>query len=184
MGELGSIKYRNKRTLSPSGTDYLKEAMEFTLLSAENRERMRMVIRKNRKRKLQDLLIKWSLLSLITLTCSYYLYQIVRPAESLPITQSEIMEMTERDNKFLFFITDGDNWLKKEKWHNAIFQYKKALEIYPGDYEALYRLTLAYSYRCQNTAVDCDLGEKHLDELLNFQSGDSRLIALTEIYKK
>ncbi|CAL2077389.1 hypothetical protein [Tenacibaculum sp. 190524A02b] len=35
--------------------------------------------------------------------------------------------------KYSYFIQDGDEWLKKGHFKNAIFQYRKALEMFPND---------------------------------------------------
>ena len=49
---------------------------------------------------------------------------------------------------YLFFIRDGDKYIEEEKWHNAIFQYTEALKLFPKEFDANYRLSLAYSYSC------------------------------------
>jgi len=82
------------------------------------------------------------------------------------IEQEKLMTKKEKDEKYLFFITDGDNWLKQNHWHNAIFQYKKALELYPNSYDANYRLALAYSYRCYFEKLNCADGKILIDKLI------------------
>jgi hypothetical protein len=39
-----------------------------------------------------------------------------------------------------------------------VFQYKKALSLYPKDFDANYRLALGYSYQCQYNFENCDTG--------------------------
>ena len=60
-------------------------------------------------------------------------------------------EDTIKRNKYLECIDDGDKWLRKNHWHNAIFQYRAALNLYPSDFDANYRLVLALTYRSQQT---------------------------------
>lgn len=67
--------------------------------------------------------------------------------------------------KYLFFIDDGDKWLQKRNYYNAVFQYKKALQLYPSDFDANYRLALGYSYRCQYDFEDCGTGKELIDKL-------------------
>jgi len=69
--------------------------------------------------------------------------------------------------KYSFFIMDGDTWLEDKKWHNAVFQYKKALEIFPEEYDANYRLALAYAYRCQYENKNCNEGKILVEKLNN-----------------
>ncbi len=73
----------------------------------------------------------------------------------------------EKSNKdqYMFYINDGDNWISKRNYYNAAFQYKKALGLFPGDFEANYRLALAYSYRCQYDFEDCKIGMQLIRKL-------------------
>lgn len=58
--------------------------------------------------------------------------------------------------KFNFCIQDGDNWLEKEHYKNAIHQYKQALSYFPENKLAKAKLRNAYKKRCENTNTDCD----------------------------
>ena len=62
------------------------------------------------------------------------------------------------EEKYLFYLEDGDAWLQKRNYYNAVFQYKKAVALYPSDFEANYRLALGYSYQCQYDFENCDKG--------------------------
>ena len=59
-------------------------------------------------------------------------------------------------NQFNYLIESGDVWLKKEKYYNAIFQYKLALKIFPENKIAIEKLTNTYSFRCLAENIDCD----------------------------
>jgi tetratricopeptide (TPR) repeat protein len=59
------------------------------------------------------------------------------------------VSLVKKNKTYLFYLNDGDARLKKHQYHNAIFQYKKALEVFPSEFDAQYRLALAYSYQCQ-----------------------------------
>ncbi|NAS30285.1 hypothetical protein GTQ40_04830 [Flavobacteriaceae bacterium R38] len=85
--------------------------------------------------------------------------------------------------KYLFFINDGDNWLQEKKWHNAIFQYKKALEIFPNEYDANYRLALAYTYRCKYESTNCNEGETLVNTLIKAFPDKINLNELKRNYK-
>ena len=62
------------------------------------------------------------------------------------------------EDKYLYYMEDGDRWLQKRSYHNAIFQYKKAVELFPSEFTALYRMAVAYSYQCQYEFEGCEEG--------------------------
>lgn len=49
-------------------------------------------------------------------------------------------------DKFTFLVSDGDKWSGQSSRNNAIFQYKKALEIFPNNFDVELRLAKAYIY--------------------------------------
>ena len=56
---------------------------------------------------------------------------------------------------YLYFIQDAENWKKKRKWHNAIFQYRKALEIYPNHLETQIKLANVLLFQCESEGTEC-----------------------------
>lgn len=58
--------------------------------------------------------------------------------------------------KFNFVIQDGDRWLAKKQYKNAIYQYNKALEYFPDNSLAKEKLNIAYKERCKYSNIDCD----------------------------
>ena len=81
--------------------------------------------------------------------------------------QVEVNEraMVGKTKKYLFYIEDGDKWLENGRFHNAIFQYKLAREIYPGEYDVNYRLALAYGSKCRYEQSGCEEGRLILQDL-------------------
>ena len=73
-------------------------------------------------------------------------------------TTQEISLENDDEEKYYFYLEDGDKWLQKRNYYNAVFQYKKAVALYPSDFEANYRLALGYSYQCQYDFENCDKG--------------------------
>lgn len=108
----------------------------------------------NEKRK--NLIILTTLALIFTVLISYSSHQFITSFESSKNIEKEKKEEKKLKEKFNFYITDGDEWLVKEHYKNAIFQYKLAVETYPLNFEARYRLALAYTYRCQFENLDCD----------------------------
>lgn len=78
-------------------------------------------------------------------------------------------------------INNGDQWLKKRKWHNAIFQYKKALEIFPTEYDINFRLASAYAYRCESKFENCFEAKELLNKLLSRDPENSKLLKLKKV---
>ena len=93
----------------------------------------------------------------------------------------EKIEKDKKMEKYNFFIKDGDNYIKKAQWHNAMFQYNKAIEIFPNDYHAYYRYSYAAVYRCRNEKENCDEAEKSLNKLLKEYPEQQELIELEQI---
>ena len=75
-------------------------------------------------------------------------------------TAQEVSLENNNEEEYMFFLKDGDAWLQKRNYYNAVFQYKKAVALYPSDFEANYRLALGYSYQCQYDFENCDKGMK------------------------
>lgn len=90
----------------------------------------------------------------------------------------------EKIDKYYFLIADGDKWIEKQNWKNAIFQYKNAVREFPTKYEANYRLALGYSYNCKFKNLDCEKGLKLVERLLKVNPNDSDLLTLKKIVEK
>ena len=79
----------------------------------------------------------------------------------------------------------GDTWIEDEKWNPAIEMYKEALKLAPTNYDARYRLLLAYSYKCENMKFDCDIGQSLSDSLLNeYPDKRNDIVRLDSIFKR
>ncbi|MEL6810668.1 MAG: hypothetical protein AAFP76_04990 [Bacteroidota bacterium] len=76
----------------------------------------------------------------------------------------ESLEHTKDLDKYFFFVKDGDRWLEEGHYHNAIFQYKKALVVYPSS-DAEFKLAQAYGYHCQYHDRDCEVGLELIQKL-------------------
>ncbi len=93
----------------------------------------------------------------------------------------EKMEKDERMEKYNFFISDGDEYIKKGEWHNAMFQFNKAIEIFPNDYHAHYRYSYAAVYRCRNEKEKCEIADNSLSKLLKEFPDKTELIELEQM---
>ena len=71
------------------------------------------------------------------------------------LIQSEYSQI-EKQKQLNFLIKDADLWLDKGSLHNAIFQYKKAVELFPENKILKYKLLELYKTRCISKQIDCD----------------------------
>lgn len=68
------------------------------------------------------------------LTYTFYIYNTSLEAQQ-KIQSAQLNET--KVNKIDFFIADGDAYFNKQQWHNAAFQYRKALNILPDNYNLM-----------------------------------------------
>ena len=83
-----------------------------------------------------------------------------------------------KKERYIKLIQDGDQWLENRKWYNAIFQYKKAKEIFPIEYDIHYRLAYAQCLRCENEFLNCKEAKKELDRLIKDFPEKTKLLVL------
>lgn len=186
LGGFGSINHmivtlRNNRNLLPAKRSYFRKkdykaikneyykavggSFNIKKTSPEQLKAIRKKIRSKRKREAQQFIILLCLgLPLIAFTLYITFNNFHFGFPKLEQVKEVDIEKAKQE-KYLFYINDGDTWLKKEDWYNAIFQYKNALKLYPNDFDANYRLALSYSYRCQYEFEDCEIGKKLIDKL-------------------
>lgn len=186
FGGFGSINHmivtlRNNRNLLPTKRSYFKKqdygaikneyykavggSFNIKKASPEELLAIRKKIIKKRKREVHRFTILLCIgLPLIVLGL-YFTFQ----NYSFGFPKSQQLEQIDlkniKEEKHLFYLNDGDVWLKKRDWYNAIFQYKNALKLYPNEFNASYRLAIAYSYRCQYEFEDCEVGKKLIEKL-------------------
>ena len=72
----------------------------------------------------------------------------------------------ELNKKFHFYINDGYSRLKKNEFHNAIYQFELATKTRPNDFKANLGLTLALLKKCAITKEHCDKANKQKAMLL------------------
>ncbi|PHR73690.1 MAG: hypothetical protein COA67_02885 [Lutibacter sp.] len=136
----------------------------------------------NRRKENIKLFIILSLITTLVTWFAIHQYNISKSAREQQIEAFEQKKHVEDTNQFHYFISDGDKWIEKRHWNNAIFRYKQAIEIFPKDYVGNYRLSLAYSYKCKFKNKDCDLGEKLTERMLTFFPDNGDLLKLQHVF--
>jgi hypothetical protein len=71
-------------------------------------------------------------------------------------------EKKEKEEKYLYYISSGDDWFRKQEYYNAAFQYRLARELYPSDTASFNRLKMAYKMNCKVDQRNCDRYENLL----------------------
>ena len=177
--------FRKKKMLVyPNGYSKVK-TFEFPEVSKKEMANIKTKIRRSIKKDQQKQSILLIVLSIATLTIILNSIDFTTPVEIQH--QQELAQdnfLSENINEFSFLIDDGDQWIQKRRWNNAIYRFEQAVKLFPSSYEANYRLALAYSYSCQFKNDNCDLGEKLTTKLLKYHPDEINLINLKVTFEK
>ncbi|MBG43239.1 MAG: hypothetical protein CL530_04655 [Aequorivita sp.] len=181
LGGFGSINHmivtlRNNKKLLPAKRSYFKNRNYSTIkneyynavgdafnIKNANPEQLlairKKIIRKRKKEARTFFFLLCIGIPLIVLGL-YFSFHNFRFGFPTVKTAQEVSLENNNEEEYMFFLKDGDAWLQKRNYYNAVFQYKKAVALYPSDFEANYRLALGYSYQCQYDFENCDNGMK------------------------
>ena len=160
--------FRKERSFFKLKREYLKAAGgELNFKTADKTQLIKIrkkILRQRRNENFLLITISLIVISIASYFISPKLYKQIDVNNNAKIKKDSI-DHKRKNDKYLFYISDGDNYLKKNQWHNAIFQYNKAAEIFPNDFDIKYRLGYAYTYRCQNEKKDCKKGAEYVKNL-------------------
>lgn len=140
---------------------YAKEGLESEPISQKELSAIRQKIIKQKRK---ENMLSGIILVLVVSLAVAFSYKMYKNLEEYQVKENEVF-LEGNTNKYLFYIKDGDKWLEKGRYHNAIFQYTLAKEIYPAEYDISYRLALAYGARCKYEQLDCEKGKEILNDL-------------------
>lgn len=171
---------RPKRAFLNQRKEFLKAAkgeVNLRKASKEELELFRKKIYKERKKQRKIDIVIWSVIGAILIFATIILTNTM--AEDIRDSEKEKFHI--KMNDYLKLIENGDEWLTERRWHNAIFDYKKALEIFPKEYDVNYRLTYALCLRCEAEFTNCKEAKNKLDELLLQYPNRNELLELKKI---
>ena len=80
-------------------------------------------------------------------------------------------------------MADGDHWLNKKNFYTAIFQYENALNIYPDNPDAQYRLAYAHYLQCVVAGKECAESYNLINKMIALYPDNIRLVELKKSYK-
>ncbi|MEM6725739.1 MAG: hypothetical protein AAF598_16990 [Bacteroidota bacterium] len=88
----------------------------------------------------------------------------------------------ERLEKFHYYLQDGDEWYRGKLYHNAAFQYRRAVELFPENENALLKLTQASLFACQLEDRHCASIPDLLKDLAQLEIDPGQLMTLKAQY--
>ena len=90
--------------------------------------------------------------------------------------------LIEHINDYTYYIDEGDKWIEKKNWNNAVYRYEQAVKLFLKDFEANYRLALSYSYTFENKHFEA--GKTLTNRILKYHPKDPNLLELKAIFEK
>ena len=161
--------------------------MVYKTISKEELEAIKQknAVRKKLVRK--RLLIVYSILAVLTVYGAIHLYQFIQNDYTLEETrywENVQREAEERTQQYEYYLKDGDKWLSQNHYSNAIFQYKKALEVKPSDFIANFHLAAAYTFSCQVDQVYCAEARELIKKLMKAHPENKELFSLLEMLQE
>jgi hypothetical protein len=75
-------------------------------------------------------------------------------------------ELTEQEEHFNYYIADGNQWLEKNEYHNAIFQFDLAIQLKPENYSANLGMCKSLIKQCLIENVDCEKSDRVMIQFL------------------
>jgi len=177
--------FRKERSFLNTKKEYynaVKGEFDFKKISKKELELIRDRITKKRKKEdLRAWLISLTVMIPIIWFGVYIFNELTSGINEQNLSDQQIL-YNQKLTDFYFFIEDGDNWIEKSHWNNAIFQYKNAVEIFPKEFEGNYRLALAYSYNCKLVGKDCINGITLVNRLFKLSPNNKDLVKLKEVF--
>jgi len=157
------------------------KGMKITYRKA-TKEELALVRKKIKQQRKQAQIVAVVILSMVIPIVFFGAYKfIVSLNESHKLNEQIITK--EHTKKYQFFISDGDLMFQKRKWNNAIFQYTRALEVFPNEFDAQYRLAQAYTYKCQLENEGCFKADSLVDRLITHFPNDENIKKLKTVIR-
>ncbi|MDY7395054.1 hypothetical protein UMM65_07360 [Aureibaculum sp. 2210JD6-5] len=170
--------FKRERTFISTRKEYYKAAkgkIDIKNASKQDLKILRERIIKQRKREnIRAWVVTFSILLPIIVFILYSSNE-TRKDKTKSIENQKEMYLNEHFNEYSYFLEEGDKWIEKRHWNNAIYRYQQAVKLFPNEFEANYRLALAYSYNCKFEKKDCETGKKLTHRLLKNYSEDKGL---------
>lgn len=173
--------FKRERTFLSRKKEYYKATGGKLDLKKATKEELALVRQKVIRQRKVESIINWSVVLIamgIVIGLGIYYVKLDEKRQLQMEDTAKDNYLKEHINLYVYLIEEGDNWIEKRHWSNAIYFYKQAVDLFPDDYEANYRLALAYSYHCQYENKNCEAGKKLTERLLKYFPEKPELQAL------
>jgi len=167
--------------------EYYKAAQGKIDLKKATKEELSILRKKIIKQRRTENIRVWITILVLAISIilfSFYISNKINKNKIERIEQAEENYLHENFNEYTYLIEEGDKWIEKKNWNNAIYRYGKAVELFPNKFEANYRLALAYSYSCQFENKNCEIGIELTNKLLKYFPDENNLIVLKKVFEK
>jgi hypothetical protein len=126
-----------------------------TYSKAELNELKKIIRKEFRKDRIKTFLFGSLLIIFGTLLLFKGFEYIINTEREFRLENNQI-ELDNKKKEFNFLISDAKMWKEKGNLHNAIYQYEKALELFPNHKETNQNLKSIYSQQCRTKGKYCD----------------------------
>lgn len=147
-------------------------------------DELKIIVAKNnaeikKEQKLKNIKVFLSFIVLIPLSVFIVFYLFFKPALSNHQPYQPPHEETNNLEQVNYLLNSGYEWLNKNHYKNARFQFNRVLEINSKSKNAFYGLTASYIYECVLDSTSCEKAQKLLSEY-NFRFGNDTSIEYLE----
>lgn len=103
-----------------------------------------------------------------------------------PINTLEQQTVTEDPvtEQINYLLNSGYEWLNKNHYKNARFQFNRVLEVQPNNQSANYGLAATYVYECKIDSTNCEKASKMLNEYISKNGANSSTDYLKEMLEE
>ncbi|MFY8187902.1 MAG: hypothetical protein ACOVLC_08075 [Flavobacterium sp.] len=163
--------FKKERTFLSLKSEYLKSNYGNFEYKKATKEELLAIRNKIIRDKKKQFMIKMIIVTVFMFFLSLIVYQFVEYELDSKEKNQKFQFLKDQktfyknEKEFLSLLKYGDDWFEKRHWHNAIFCYKKAVELFPSNFEGNYRLALAYSLQCEFDFKNCNEAKMFLDTL-------------------
>lgn len=152
-------------------------------------EKLQQIIKSNKKKidreQQRSLFIKLFVLIVLLLLAAFTVFQFFFNTSQInhhpyqpSLENEEILSDTEQIN---YLLNSGYEWLNKNHYKNARFQFNRVLESQPENKTAYYGLTASYVYECKIDRTGCEKARQLLGTYISKFGEDSSTSLLKDM---
>lgn len=137
--------------------------------------------REQRRSSIKIGLITFLFVPLIAFFIFNFFFQTTQKTQLPPTNKTEKESINNEQVNYL--LNSGYEWLNKNHYKNARFQFNRVLQANPEDEYAMYGITASYVYECKTDNQNCDEAEERLAEFRNKFGSNVSVEYLTGIFE-